>query len=365
MNPQISIIIPVYNAEEYISECVESVLNQKYKDYEVILVNDGSTDKSGLICKSFAENDGRLHYIEQQNTGVCGARNAGLDAASGLLVFFMDADDWLEPESLDILNNEYQRTNSDLIVADMRFVGDLKTRDLHVFDKDFTTNDKDWIDKYEMACIGYGYNPNPGTKHNITGLGSMGNKLYKRDIIEKNKLRFDPYTLGIYEDNLFVLHYLVNCQSVTYVSKIVYNYREVGDSNSRGFKSKTLDINRRIFTRIQDFIDTYKSEEKDEYNKAFYIYVIRRLEGSLSVYFFAKGNTDSYSKRLKELRSILKSEPYNTAIKEVDIEKLKVSHRFMCLTAKPRVAFIVWVGYIGKQIAYRILKLARWFHHSL
>ena len=221
MNPQISIIIPMYNAEKYIKECIESILRQEYTDFEVIIVNDGSTDNSGLIVKSIAGDDRRLHYLEQQNTGVCGARNAGLDAASGELIFFMDADDWLEPDSLDVLYSEYQRTNSDMIVGDIRFVGDLRIRNLYVFDKSFTTTDKEWIDKYEMACIGYGYNPNPGTKYNITGLGSMGNKLYKRDIIEKKKLRFDPYTLGIYEDNLFVLHYLVNCQSVTYVSKII------------------------------------------------------------------------------------------------------------------------------------------------
>ena len=359
MNPQISIIIPVYNAEKYINECVESVLKQDFTDYEIILINDGSKDNSGAICKYLAENDKRIHYIEQDNSGVCGARNAGLDAAVGELVFFMDSDDWLEPDSLDILYGEYIKTNSDMIVADMRFVGDLRTRDLHVFDKNFTSTDKEWIDKYEMACIGYGYNPNPGTKNNITGLGSMGNKLYKRDIIEKNKLRFDPYTLGIYEDNLFVLHYLVNCQSVTYLSKIVYNYREVGDSNSRGFKSNTLEINERIFNRIQKFINTYKAEKKDEYNKAFYIYVIRRLEGSLSVYFFAKGNSDSLFKRLDELGHILKSEPYRTAIGEVDTSRLKATHKFTCFTAKTKMPFIVWMGYVGKQIAYRIFKLVR------
>lgn len=359
MKPKISIIIPVYNAEKYISEAVESVLEQGYKNYEIILINDGSTDNSGRICEDFSKRNDRIHYIEQENTGVCGARNAGLDVAIGELVFFMDSDDWLEPDSLSVLYDEFQRTNSDMIVADMRFVGEIRKRELHVFDKSFTTTDEDWIDKYEMACIGYGYNPNPGTKFNIAGLGSMGNKLYKRSIIEKNKLRFDPYTMGIYEDNLFVLHYLVNCKSVTYISKIVYNYREVGNSNSRGFKSKTLEINRRIFTRIQEFINTYKSNSKNEYNKALYIYIIRRLEVSLSVYFFAQGNTDPFINRIKELRNVLRSEPYKTAIREVDIKKLKPSHRFTCLTAKTKTAVVVWMGFIAKQVAYRLLKLLR------
>ena len=150
-----------------------------------------------------------------------------------------------------------------------------------------------------------------------------------------------------------------------YGSKIVYNYREVGNSNSRGFKSNTLEINRRIFTRIQDFINTYKTEKQDDYNKAFYTYVIRRLEGSLSVYFFAKGNKDSYFNRLKELQSVLKSERYSTAINEFETGKLKASHRLTCLTAKLKVAFLVWAGYVGKQFAYQILKLARRFYHLL
>lgn len=359
MKPQISIIIPVYNAEKYINECVASILKQEFTDYEIILINDGSTDNSGFICRNLTESDQRIHYIEQKNTGVCGARNAGLDAAVGELIFFMDSDDWLESDSLSVLYKEYKRTNSDLIVADIRFVGSIIVRDLRVFNQNFTINDKEWIDRYEMACIGYGYNPNPGTKYNLTGLGSMGNKLYKRDIIETNRLRFDPYTMGIYEDNLFVLHYLINSKSITYISKIVYNYREVVNSNSRGFKSGTLEINERIFSRIQDFIIKYKLENKNEYTKAFYIYVIRRLEVSLSVYFFAKGNTSPFIARIIELHHVLRSEPYITAIREVDMKKLKPSHRLTCLTAKSQIALIVWVGYISKQIAFRIISLGR------
>ncbi len=159
--------------------------------------------------------------------------------------------------------------------------------------------------------------------------------------------------------NLFVLQYLVNCQSVTYISKIVYNYREVNGSNSRGFKSNTLEINNRIFERLQNYINTYKSVNLNEYNKAFYINVIRRLDASLSVYFFAKGYGHFYYLRMKELRQILKSEPYNSAIRNVDIRKLMPKHRVTCLTAKTKMAFFVWIGYVGRQVAYRFLKLIR------
>lgn len=346
MDPIISVIIPVYNAEEYLGECIESVLNQTFSNIEVILVNDGSTDRCAEICDDYKKSDQRICYINQENGGVCKARNTGLNAAKGKLITFVDSDDWMPEDGLEILYDEYKRTNADLIVADISFVEKESVRHIKIFDKNFTTKDKNWINSYELACIGYGYNPNPGTKKNTTGLGSMGNKLYKREIIEAEKLRFDPYTLGIYEDNLFVLHYLEKASSVSYIDKSVYYYRMVSNSNSRGFKSNTLEINQRIFEKIKEFIDDYKEDSKDLFEKAFSVYVIRRLEASLSTFFFANDRKKSLLSSFKELHNLIRSEPYNFAIKKVDWRKLNPqNHRITWATAKTGSAVIMWLCY--------------------
>lgn len=356
MNPEVSVIVPVYNAEQYISKCIDSVLCQTFTNFELILVNDGSTDGSANVCKSYANIDARVLFYEQENQGVCSARNKGLNVARGETVIFVDSDDWMENRGLELLLKEYKASKADLIIGDMAFVESDKVRKIRVFDRSFVTDDKSWIDKYEMACIGYGYNPNPGTKLNVVGLGSMGNKLYNREIIEKYKLRFDSYTLGVYEDNLFVLNYLEHVRRVSYISEVVYNYRKVVNSNSRGFKQNTLEINIKIFEKIIEFIEANKKEHKADYYKALYIYIIRRLEASLSVYFFAAENGKSFANKLSELQIIISEEPYKTAIQKVDWRLLNPkNHRITWATARTSSALIIGIVFFIRKTLRKII----------
>jgi glycosyltransferase involved in cell wall biosynthesis len=356
MSPEVSVIIPVYNAARYIAECIESLLRQTFQNFEIILINDGSTDNSGVICGKYAEADNRIHFVSQENRGVCVARNTGLEIANGEMITFVDADDLLPERGLELLYTEFKKTNADLIVADMSFLEGERLRRIRVFDKPFTTEDKIWINQYEMACIGYGYNPNPGTKMNVTGLGSMGNKLYKRKIIETNQVRFDPFTLGIYEDNLFVLHYLECCKCISYISESVYYYRRVKDSNSRGYKENILEINTRTFNKINEYIKAYKSDQVEEFNKALYIYIIRRLEVSLSAYFFSKENHIPLRKRFEKLKEIIGSEPYKSAIAKVDVNRLNPkNHRLTWITARTGSVLIIWFGFKVRKLARRML----------
>ena len=102
-NPVISIIIAVYNAERYIKRCLDSILNQTFNDFEVICINDGSSDDSRKIIKDYAQRDRRIVYIEQENKGVSATRQVGLDHAKGLYVIHVDPDDWVEPNFLELL----------------------------------------------------------------------------------------------------------------------------------------------------------------------------------------------------------------------------------------------------------------------
>lgn len=345
MIPDISVIIPVYNAERYIKRCIESILAQTHNNLEVLLINDGSTDQSEKICKQY-EIDKRVKVLSQPNEGVCSARNNGLKCARGKTITFVDADDWMPENGLKLLYDEMQTTDADLVVANMSFSENDKLTKIRVFDKPFFTDNRNWIDQYQLACIGYGYNPNPGTRMNITGLGSMGNKLYKREIIEKNHLRFDPYTLGIYEDNLFVLNYLEHTEKLSFIDDSVYYYRKVADSNSRGYKQNTLIINERIFQKIREFIEQNKRESGLNYYKALNIYVIRRLDVSLSAYFFADANKTEFLEKLRELKHLIHSEPYDTAIHNVEWRHLNPkNHLWTWITARTGSALLMFLGF--------------------
>ena len=118
--PVISIIIPVYNSERYIHRCIDSILRQTYQDYELILVDDGSTDRSGEICKSYANEDNRIIVIYQKNAGVSSARNAGLAIAKGKYITFCDSDDELLPDYLAVMINEPEE--AELVIAGYRYI---------------------------------------------------------------------------------------------------------------------------------------------------------------------------------------------------------------------------------------------------
>ncbi|WP_318505185.1 glycosyltransferase family 2 protein [Bacillus sp. T3] len=105
MKPKISIIVPVYNVEKYIHKCVDSILNQTFQDFELILVDDGSPDNCGFICDDFAQKDKRVKVVHKQNGGLSTARNAGMDIAEGEYIGFVDSDDWIEPDMYELLFN--------------------------------------------------------------------------------------------------------------------------------------------------------------------------------------------------------------------------------------------------------------------
>lgn len=110
MKEQISVIIPIYNVEKYLSDCVESVLKQTYTDLEIILVDDGSQDASGQICDDYAKQDSRVQVIHKKNGGLSSARNAGIDQATGQYFFFLDSDDWIAENALELLYKEIKST---------------------------------------------------------------------------------------------------------------------------------------------------------------------------------------------------------------------------------------------------------------
>lgn len=116
--PVVSVVIPVYNVEAYLCECVDSVLNQTLQDFEIILVDDGATDSSGAICDRYAAQDPRIRVIHRSNGGLSAARNTGLDAANGEYVYFLDSDDYIEPYSLEHLLDLAKKENADVVFFD-------------------------------------------------------------------------------------------------------------------------------------------------------------------------------------------------------------------------------------------------------
>ncbi len=203
----VSIIVPVYNVEKYLSRCVDSVLNQTYKNLEIILVDDGSKDGSPQICDGYKNKDSRIKVIHKQNGGLSSARNAGLDVAKGDYVAFVDSDDWIETDFIERLRTLIVETNSDMSACTFcRTKGDVAKR--LCFDKDveFIIDKKFDFVFSENSYAGYACN-----------------KMFKRDIFEKKKLRFDESIFNG-EDFPFVLEYLQYAQKIAFTREDLYYY---------------------------------------------------------------------------------------------------------------------------------------------
>lgn len=211
-NPQISVIVPVYNVEKYLYHCIDSILAQTFTDFELLLIDDGSTDSSGKICDEYGEKDSRIRVFHKENGGVSSARNLGLDKANGEWIWFIDSDDYVEQETISSLPSYLQNNDYDCVIfgyftenehAKTEFASP-KGLQLSV---DYITALK-WL--YEPQYVPY--------------QGYIWNKLFKRTILQNYHLRFD-IQIKFNEDRLFCFEYLKSIKAqVIFDTQPFYHY---------------------------------------------------------------------------------------------------------------------------------------------
>ena len=202
----LSIIVPIYNFEKYVSQCIESILQQNYQDFELLLINDGSTDKSGNICENYLS-DKRVKYINKKNGGVSSARNVGIRQAIGKYIMFVDADDFIEKNMIEEMMKELKDDQITICGYNEKFVNN--TIPIMTQKKIVLTNHKEIIDslfKYRAVS------------------GFLWNKIYNTNIIKEFNIQFDE-EISYCEDLLFNVEYLLNIKKVTILPKSLYNYR--------------------------------------------------------------------------------------------------------------------------------------------
>lgn len=203
-NPKITIIVPIYNSERYLKKCIQSILAQSYDDFELILIDDGSTDSSGQICDEFSKQNTRIKVYHESNKGVSTARNRGLELASGDWITFIDSDDWIEPDYLLglISNNE----GYDFIISYYNVLGW-----------------KGWInDPWEDNCY-TGEHIKDSFDNNMRRFDFICGKMYRNSIIKEYGIRFNP-KISYAEDSIFTLNYVLNISSIRVLSSALYCY---------------------------------------------------------------------------------------------------------------------------------------------
>ncbi len=257
----ISIIIPVYNVEKYISECLNSILNQTTKNFELIIVDDGSTDNSYSICDSFRSQHENIKLFHKKNGGVSSARNFALDHVSGDYIYFIDPDDYLNKNAFEIMLSNMG--NNDLLTFNWKQV--YKNHEIVCGVKEsFVIDLKDAI----QLCI--------KTENSFSGY--LWNKLFVSKIIKENGLKFDS-SISICEDQLFVIEYLRKCNRIKSITDVLYNYRMRSSAASKKFNIVKYSSMLKSYETIIDTLKqlNLKGKEFIEYEYLFNYYLYKKI----------------------------------------------------------------------------------------
>ena len=249
--PKISIIVPVFNSEDIVDRCIESILNQTYSDFELILINDGSTDSSLKTLKKYEKKDIRIRVIDNKNKGVSETRNEGVKLAVGEYIQFIDSDDEIQ---LNMLEETLSKINSyDLIVTGINIkVINKEKIDIskQTFKNEILTNKHDIargvLERLDGTCI-----------------HSPCNKLYRRDIIIENNLYMDK-NISLGEDLIFNLEYLKNCEKVIFDSNCYYNYYlKSNESLTAKYRADKLELMYLLYLKCKDYLVSSKIDNEE------------------------------------------------------------------------------------------------------
>ncbi len=256
---KVSIIVPVYNTEKYLEEAVESLLNQKYKDIEIILINDGSTDKSLDVCKELKNIDKRIILIDQDNQGVSIARNKGIESATGKYIMFFDSDDILNKNAIDFCHERMEKYDLD----ELRFKL-IKLKNINRYNQKNIINEISYIDEKTecLNCVLKSMSDIiPSSKKKYVPIGSCCTGIYKSSLIKQEQIRFEELEYG--EDYIFNLDYITKSSKIAFTPNIFYIYRMRESSASH-----KLDSKKKIESQIKTSMIIEKKLDKIYYKES-------------------------------------------------------------------------------------------------
>lgn len=306
-----SIIVPVYNTENYLRKCLESLSNQKYSDFEVILVDDGSTDESGIICDEYSEKYGYITTVHKQNAGVIEARNTGLKMAKGDYIGFLDSDDWVKEEYLFKINQAIEKYNPEIVCFESEKV---TAKDIMEMPIPFSG----YYDKAQLKDTVYPimlYNPEKPF-HTFGIIPAMWSKFFKRTLLNSTPTIDNRIFWG--EDGLFTYTAFLNAESAYFLNERLYCWRYRTGSACHSYKAK-------MYENVRLLNDSYKKmrTESPEITESLRYYIV-------FIYLMLMLNeVKSDSHVISRIRNICKDREFLCALEKTDWKKFNFLYRVL------------------------------------
>jgi glycosyltransferase involved in cell wall biosynthesis len=267
----ISVIVPIYNVERYLEKCIESIINQTYQNLEIILVDDGSTDKSGEIVDRYIQADNRIRVIHKINGGLSDARNHGLDIAQGNCIAFVDSDDYIDRNMIKILKQNMDSCNADISFCSFTWDYEENTNEETVYSND--------IEKYQ------GINKWMLLYNNNLETVVAWNKLYKKNIFSNIR-----YALGILHEDEEIIHKILERAGIVcYTNDKLYHYIKRNDSIVSNYTAKHFrDATMALYNRMKFFENIKYKELVYHAQKMYMLYVVNNIEKLYPSYISVK-----------------------------------------------------------------------------
>ena len=307
---RVSVIVPVYNTKhEYLRACLQSLVTQDFEDFEVIVVNDGSTNGCEKVIPEFSGSNSNVVYINQDNRGTSVARNTGLSNAKGDYLVFVDADDFVSEHCLKTVYEAMSERQTDILF--FGYATNYTNREMRrvLDDPDPALWDRDTL---ELAVLKGDERLGP------VEVGAPWGKIIRSNIIKDNGLRYTPGLIKG-QDTVFMLSLFEHCRSFSYLGYLGYHYRISDVSVSHRYNPKIVDIMEGTLSAYKEFVDRYdKGEEFAEAVRQKYYKVM--LGEYLELFFLHKENGETEKERKEDFCKLLQREPYLTIIESADMK---------------------------------------------
>lgn len=335
----LSIIVPIYKIkEEYLKQCIDSLLCQTYRYFDIILVDDGSPDNSGEICDEYAKRDDRIIVIHQKNQGVSVARNSGIEMAKTKWLTFVDPDDWVEKNTVqsvwDVISNnkeaidiimfdytrEYTRYSSQEVFSEMSGLCDYKR-----------------LEECRKAPF---YKLLQDNKVNPYSINAIWNKVYRTEFLKNNSILFLPEARKG-QDRLFNVDAFLTTNVVYYLHECLYHYRCYEESVTNKYNKNIVALTKVEIDELHHQIEKHKCDFT--YRNILKARICTRLYSCLRLDLFNQSNGKKFHKMRREVNDLISQEPFRSALKEVDLKLLNKKEKIFVLSLKYKILTICYL----------------------
>lgn len=351
MYPKFSVIIPVYNKEKYLDECIESILKQSYDNYEIIIIDDGSTDSSLLKCEHWAKKENRITVFHKKNEGPALARNLGLDKATGEIISFVDADDYLDMETYMICSKEMTESGADACYFGRRAVTDGKVVNnvLQIPEK-LVFNESMIKSEFIKFMIGTLVDEEP---RNYVGVSTC-TVVYKREFLEQNKIRFVDVRQN--EDPIFNIIVCKYAKKILVLPDILYNNTVGFQSLTRKYDSTRFEVFKQGYVETIKFAQCFPECDNGLYRMKyrFLSNVCRDIQMEMR---YAKEN--GYLTALRHIRMICWDKLVHEVAIEIVDSSVKSKRMVLIKLIRYRQSLLIWGYHVAKEIRSKCKRFIR------